>query len=100
MADPKELPQQFADLVESTKQYLRQETIDPLRRTGRSVARGAVVAFLVGLGAVLLAMALDRLLSDVLPDDGLWQAGAAAITGAAFSLVAVMVATRIRTPDE
>jgi hypothetical protein len=100
MADAKEIPQQVADLVELTKRYLRQETIDPLRRIGLSVARGAIVAVLVGLGVVFGAMALHHVLSGAFGDGGLPQAGAAAITAATMSLVAAIVASKIRTGDE
>ena len=84
MADPKEIPQQVADLIELAKQYLRQETVDPLKRLGRSVAIAAVVAVLVGLGAVLGSLALHEFLSEALPDTNWWGVAAAGITSVVF----------------
>ena len=100
MTDHKELPQQVADLVELTKQYLRQETVDPLRRIGRSVARALTAALLVGLGAVMLSMGLHRFLTEVLPDGQWWTSAAAALVAVVFGLAAAIVATRLRTGNE
>ena len=100
MTDPRELPQQVSDLIELTKQYLRQETLDPLRRVGRSVALAAAVALLVSLGAVLLAMGFHGFLKDTLPEGQWWEAAAAAIVAVVFWLAAVMVASRLRSGNE
>ena len=100
MADPKELPQQVSDLIELIKRYLLQETVDPLRRLGRSVAMAFIVALLVTLGGVLLAMGWHRYLIDALPDGQWWGAGAAAGVAVVFCLAAVIVARRMRTGGE
>ena len=95
MADPKEIPQQVADLIELAKQYLRQETVDPLKRLGRSVAIAAVVAVLVGLGAMLGSLALLEFLSEALPDTNWWGVAAAGITAVVFLAGAALVVGRI-----
>ena len=100
MTDPRELPQQVSDLIELTKQYLRQETLDPLRRVGRSVGIAAVVLLLVSLAAVLLAMGFHGFLIDVLPEGQWWEPAAAAIVAVVFCLAAVMVAGRLSSGDE
>ena len=80
MTDPRELPQQVAELIELAKQYLRQETIEPMRRLGISVAAGLSATALVSLGAVLGSLALHRFLIDALPGTNWWGVAAAGIT--------------------
>jgi flagellar biosynthesis protein FliQ len=59
------------EIVDLVKTYAKQETIDPLRSTGRYLARGLAGGFLVGLGLVLLLISLLRVLqteTDVFED--------------------------------
>lgn len=100
MTDPKELPQQVSDLIELTKQYLRQETVDPLRRIGQSVARALIAALLVGLGVVLMAMGFHRFFGEIFPVGQWWETATAATTAVVFLLAAVIVAARLRTGNE
>ena len=100
MADPKELPQQVADLIELTKQYLRQETVDPMKNIGRSVARALITMLLVGLGVVLLALGLHGFLGEILPQGQWWAAASTALTAVVVLLATVIVAGRLRTGDE
>ncbi len=95
MTDPKEIPQQVADLIELAKQYLRQETVDPLKRLGKSVAIAAMVAVLVGLGAVLGSLALHRFLRDAFPDTNWWGVAPAGITAVVFLAAAALVVGRV-----
>ena len=91
MTDPRELPQQVAELIDLAKQYLRQETIEPMRRLGISVAVALSVAAVVSLGAVLGSLALDRFLTEALPDSEWWGVAAAGITSAVLLCGAVVV---------
>lgn len=91
MTDPRELPQQVAQLIDLAKQYLRQETIEPMRRLGISVAVALLVAAVVSLGAVLGSLALDRFLTEALPDTEWWGVAAAGITSALLLCGAVVV---------
>ena len=56
---------QVTDLVESVKQYARQETIEPLKGAARWVAVGSVAALSLGLAMVFLALAVLRLSQDL-----------------------------------
>lgn len=58
------LPELFAELWDLVKAYLRQETVDPLKGIGRYVAFGVLGAFLVGIGAVELAVGGLRILQS------------------------------------
>ncbi len=100
MADPKEIPQQVADLIELAKQYLRQETVEPMKNVGRTVVIALLSAFLLTLGALLLALGVHGYLGDMFPEGQLWSAASAALTSVVFLLTAVLVGRRLRTADE
>jgi hypothetical protein len=50
------------DLWELVVAYAKQETVDPLRNLGRWLGLGAAGSLLIGLGAVLLLLAVLRVL--------------------------------------
>lgn len=66
---------QVTDLVESVKQYARQETIEPLKGAARWVAVGSLAALSLGLAMVFLALAVLRLSQDLggAALDGSWS---------------------------
>lgn len=57
MAKQKSLGTLTDELRELVIDYARQETVDPLRRIGRSIGFGLAGALLMGLGVVMLALA-------------------------------------------
>jgi hypothetical protein len=50
------LPNQAKELVDLVVTYTKQETVDPLKRLGKTVAFGVAGAMLVGIGGVFLAL--------------------------------------------
>lgn len=66
MAKPsnKSVPQVIGELWTLTKDYARQETLDPLKGVGRYLAYGLAGAVLCSLGVVLLLLSLLRGLQD------------------------------------
>ena len=66
---------QVTDLVESVKQYARQETVEPLKGAARWVAIGSLAALSLGLAMVFLALAVLRLSQDIggTALDGSWS---------------------------
>jgi len=50
------------DVVDTVKQYVRQETIAPLKGAGRWLAMGAAAAFALGIGLLLVMLGLLRLI--------------------------------------
>jgi hypothetical protein len=66
---------QVTDLVESVKQYARQETVEPLKGAARWVAVGSLAALSLGLAMVFLALAVLRLSQDLggTALDGSWS---------------------------
>lgn len=63
------------ELVDLIVGYAKQETIDPLKGLGKSVALGIAGAVLVGVGTVFLALAALRAMeteTDVFEDNLSW----------------------------
>jgi hypothetical protein len=54
-------PDHLTDLVDSVKQYAKQETIDPIRGAARWVAVGTIASVSLGLALVFFALAILRL---------------------------------------
>lgn len=55
MPEPHEIPQIATELVDMSRDYLRQETIEPAQRLGKVAGMGIGGAMVLGLGAFLLA---------------------------------------------
>lgn len=92
-----EIPKLFSELFEMSKLYLQQETVDPLRRTGRYAGYSFLGGLCFAAGWVLLAIAILRLVLDLLPDTVLWSALAyliGAVTALAMALSIMGAAAR------
>lgn len=73
MADVRELPDMVGDFFDLTKDYLRQETIEPMKRLGRLAAFSAVGAIFFVIAAVFLAVAGMRFIVAAMPDGAIWS---------------------------
>jgi hypothetical protein len=74
MSNVNELPQLAGELVDLSKEYLRQETLEPAKRLGKVAGMSIGAGMLIAIGVILLATAGMRLLIEVLPQGGLWTA--------------------------
>ena len=63
------------DLVDSVKQYAKQETVDPIRGAARWVAVGTLASTSLGLSLVFFSLAILRMTQDVGSTalDGSWS---------------------------
>lgn len=95
MADPKQVPELAAELFEMSKQYLRQETIEPAKRLGRYAGMGVAGAVAFALAAVFLVTALYSLLQLVLPASAWYNVLARGITTVAAGVVAGVIIWRM-----
>lgn len=66
---------QVSDIVDSVKQYARQETIEPMKGAVRWVAVGTIAALSLGISMIFLTMAILRLSQDIAGTvfDGSWS---------------------------
>jgi len=69
-----ELPQLVTEFVDLSKEYLRQETIEPAKRLGRFAGFTVGAALLFAIGGVLLAIAGMRGIIYLLPEGPNWSA--------------------------
>jgi hypothetical protein len=72
MAGPQEIPELVTELVGMSKEYLRQETLEPAKKLGRlagfGIGAGAVFAF----AAMFVVLGAYALLREVLPEGEWW----------------------------
>ncbi|NIA24614.1 MAG: hypothetical protein GWP04_03505 [Gammaproteobacteria bacterium] len=94
MSDVSEIPEQVGELIDLSKQYLREQTIEPAKRLGRVAGMGLAAAALFSIGALLLAIAGTRLLIRVLPDGDLWSALGLLISVIVLSAIAGLIIWR------
>lgn len=94
-----ELPQMVTELVDMSKTYLRQETVEPAKNIGKSLGFALGAAFCFGLGGLLLTIAVTRWTADALPEGVYWSALPYLIGGVLAALVIAVTMSRAQ-PDE
>ncbi len=67
MADPQEIPQIATELIDISREYLLQETIEPAKRLGTVAAKGVGGAMVLSIGAFRMAWAVYHGLQMVFP---------------------------------
>ncbi|MDP8958993.1 MAG: phage holin family protein [Actinomycetota bacterium] len=70
----RDLPELVSDLVQLSRDYVRQEAFGPARQLGRVAGFSLAAALLFGLGGVLLGVVGMRALARVLPEVWSWAA--------------------------
>lgn len=95
---PSRLRGRTQDATTLVRNYLLQETVDPLRQLGRYVLWGALGSLLIGIGVLMLLIALLRLLQgETGAFDGNLSWLPYLIVTAAATLVGVATVARIVT---
>ncbi len=91
MADVRELPELVREFVDMSKDYLRQETLEPAKQLGRfaGYALGAAVAF--AFGALFFSVAGVRYVRELLPEGPNWSALGYIITAVILGIVAAVI---------
>ncbi len=95
MAGPTELPELVSEFVDMSKQYLRQETVEPAKRLGRVAGMGFGAAILFSLGTLFLAIAGTRFVVWLMPSDlshSMWTGLGYIVAALLLFLVAGLVA--------
>lgn len=91
MARSQELPQLVTELVDMSKTYLQQETIDPAKRLGRMAGFGMAAGALLAFAGLFFVLGAYALFGVVLPDGEWWnvlaRGLAALVAGAGAALV-------------
>ncbi|REK24598.1 MAG: hypothetical protein DWQ40_01390 [Actinobacteria bacterium] len=100
MADFQEIPQLTKDLVDMSKEYLRQETIEPAKKLGKAAGMGVGGAALFSLGAFLALLGVYALMKMVLPDGEWYVVLARVITAVVAVAGAGLVAWRMSGDEQ
>lgn len=95
MANFQEIPQITRDLVNMSREYLRQETLEPAKKLGKHAGLGLGGAAVFSLGAFLGLLGVYSLMKMVLPEGEWYVVLARFITFAAGAIGAGIVAWRI-----
>lgn len=93
--DTRELPDLIRDLWEMSKEYLRQETLDPAKRLGKRAGFGLGGAALFSIAGLLFTFASYALMRRLLPDTPWWAVGARFFTFLLAAAVAGLVVWRM-----
>lgn len=91
MASVRELPDLVREFIDLSKNYMRQETIEPAKTLGRFAGYAVGGAVLFALGALFVTVAAVRLLRDVLPESENWSAVGYIVTAIVIALVAAAI---------
>ncbi|MGH9182427.1 MAG: hypothetical protein ACRDZ9_01155 [Acidimicrobiales bacterium] len=88
----KSLPTLAAELWDLLRTYVRQATVDPIKGLGRFVALGTAGSVLLGIGTVVVAIGVLRLLQSETGSTfaGNWSWAPYAITLVACAVVAAL----------
>ena len=99
MADPREIPQLTTELVDMSREYLRQETLEPAKELGKVAGMGIGGATAMGLGGFFFVLALYSGLKMWLPEGAWWVVLARFITALVAAGSAGLVAWRMQSDD-
>lgn len=91
MSQAADIPKLVSELADLSKNYLVENTVEPMRRMGRFAGWSLLGGILMATGWVLLSVAGLRLLLAVLPDTELWSVLAYVLATAAALLTALLV---------
>lgn len=95
MADPKQIPQLASELYEMSRDYLRQEAVDPLKKVGTNAGLGVGGAVLLAVAATLAVLGLYALAQFVLPATAWYNVLARGITAVVAALAAGLITWRL-----
>lgn len=100
MAEPHEIPQLTTELIDMSREYLRQETLEPAKQLGKKAGMGLGGAVAVAFGAFFLLLALYNGLKMWLPTGQWWVVLSKFLTALAAAGGAGLVAWRMQRDDQ
>jgi high-affinity Fe2+/Pb2+ permease len=97
MPDSQEIPQITNELVDMSREYLRQEVVEPSKQLGKQAGLGIGGAIIVAIGAILAAWGVYYGLVMWLPEGDWWVVLARFITALVAAGVAGLVVWRMQS---
>ena len=93
MSDVRELPDHVREFVDMSKEYLRQETLEPAKQLGKFSGFVVAAAICFSLAALFISVAGVRYIRELLPEGPYWSALGYIIAAVLAGIVAaVMIA--------
>ena len=103
MTDPQEIPQLTTELIDMSREYLRQETIEPAKRLGKQAGLGIGGAAVLAFGAICLTWGLyyglTQLFERTVSDGAWWVVLSRLITALITAGVAGIIVWRMQRDD-
>ncbi len=100
MPSPEEIPQIATELVEMSREYLRQQTLEPAKSLGKQAGMGIGGAIILSIGAICLAWGLYYGLVMLLPEGEWWVVLARGLTAIAAGATASIIGWRISVASQ
>lgn len=100
MADRREIPEVATELIDMSRDYLRQETLEPAKRLGKQAGMGIGGALVLAIGVFLLAWSLYYGLVSLLPEGEWYVVLARFITALVAAGAAGIVGWRIQSASQ
>jgi hypothetical protein len=100
MPGPQEIPQLTSELIDMSREYLRQETIEPAKALGKHAGMGIGGAMVLSLGTFLLVLALFSALRFWLPSGEWYEVLARFLTAIGAAGAAGLVVWRMQGDDQ
>jgi hypothetical protein len=95
-----ELPDLVRELVDMSKEYLRQEALEPAKKLGRHAGFGLGGGALVAIASILLTLGVFALLRRLLPDTPWWAVAARGFTALVAGGAAGLVVWRLSSDSK
>jgi hypothetical protein len=95
MPEPQEIPQIVTDLFTMSRDYLRQETVEPAKRLGRAAGMGIGAGAIFAVAAMFGGLGFYALYRQVLPEGDWWVVLARGLTTLSCLAVAGTIGWRI-----
>ena len=103
MTDPQEIPQLTTELIDMSREYLRQETIEPAKRLGKHAGFRIGGAAVLAIGAVCLTWGLyyglTQLFETTVSGSAWWVVLSRMITALIAAGVAGIIVWRMQSDD-
>ena len=91
MPSVQEIPELITESLNLSKQYLKQETVEPAKRLGKAAGLGVAAAMLFGMATLLGGVAVNRWIIRLLPEGRAWSGLAYVISAVLLVAIAGLV---------
>lgn len=97
---PQELPELVRELVDMSKEYLRQEALDPAKKLGRHAGFGLGGGALFAFASIMLTLGAYSLVRRLLPDTPWWGIAARGFTVLLAAAAAGLIVWRLSNDNQ